>query len=224
KDYSGREFKKISPLQFAAWAYDIEMCELLLKNMDSKIALEQINLLEKSPEKYSPYGAHFDLHSLLETMVPGGELAATPIIEDNDHYWQKIIGGEQRKLPAHLIWRFCQQGENWRKKNIPIGFERQYTKRHIHWWFTHTHNDGSGVGSTWAAERGSYADSIRASSNVVSDHESVGIDARPGYIIVWHDEAVFRLLSRTLKERLDTIKDRLAEHFEGENNKQSFSL
>ena len=64
-DLSDRTFNNITVFQYAAWALDIEMCEVILKYLDNASALSQLNSLETNPTKYSQYGAHYDITPLV---------------------------------------------------------------------------------------------------------------------------------------------------------------
>ncbi len=71
-------------------------------------------------------------------------------------YWQKEIGGEQRKCPAWLIYAWNEGGENaaWAKQDANRKIKREYDEPHLDWWFTENYNSGRGVGSSWAVVRG----------------------------------------------------------------------
>ncbi len=72
------------------------------------------------------------------------------------NYWQKEVGGEQRKCPAWLIYAWSEEGEDvaWTKKDVNRKIKREYDKNRLEWWFTENYNNGRGVGSSWAVVRG----------------------------------------------------------------------
>jgi ribosomal protein L36 len=166
-DRSDRTFN-CTGFQYAVWALDFEMCEVFKKYLNNPNAALQIKALEKEPEKYSQHGAHYDMTGLVEKVQ----------IYVNNHnswdydtccqYWQKKVGGEQRKCPPWLVYAWSEEGEDvaWVKKDfVNCKVIRRYDKDWLDWWFAHENNGGRGVGSTWAAARGGYADVARWQHN-----------------------------------------------------------
>ena len=72
------------------------------------------------------------------------------------NYWQKEVGGEQRKCPAWLIYAWSEEGKDvaWTKKDANRKITREYDKHRLEWWFTEKYNNGRGVGSSWSVVRG----------------------------------------------------------------------
>ncbi len=60
-DLSNRTFKNITVFQYAVWALDIEMWDVILNYLDKPSACTQLQLLEACPENYSQYGANYDI-------------------------------------------------------------------------------------------------------------------------------------------------------------------
>jgi hypothetical protein len=101
KDRSDRVFE-CTGFQYAAWALDIEMCEVFRKYLDNENASLQIKALEKVPKKYSQHGAHYNMTDLIEKTQTYINNYTKWDTNQCCQYWQKEVGGEQRKCPA---WR-----------------------------------------------------------------------------------------------------------------------
>ncbi len=156
-DLSGRTFKDITVFQYAAWAQDIEMCELSLKYLDKQRAAEQLTDLEVNYEKYSKYGAHYDISIYTTKLGEYNKNCSSWSYQKCDEYWQKEVGGAQRQFPAWLVYAIREEGENvaWVKKDLNnIKVTRQYNKDHLTWWFEQEYYSGK-LGDKWAAVRGS---------------------------------------------------------------------
>jgi len=158
-DLSGRTFKDISAFQYAAWALDTEMCELMLHkagNAGAAVADTQLNELEKNPWGH---GSHYDPSPLVKKAQKYIKNCDEWSVDKCKEYWQKEVGGEQRKCPAWLIYAWCEEGKEvaWVKKDLKnIKVMRQYDKGHVKWWFEKEYNGGKGVGSTWSCVRGDW--------------------------------------------------------------------
>ncbi len=155
-DLSDRTFREITVFQYAAWACDIEMCELILNFLDNQSALDQLTDLEKNPNKYSDYGAHFDISLYTTKSKEYIKNYSSWDDDEREPYWQKEVGGGQRQFPAWLVYAMCEKGENvaWVKKDMKnMKITRQYEEEHLKWWFDKEYNGGK-LGSTWGAYRG----------------------------------------------------------------------
>ncbi len=155
-DRSDRKFNNITAFQYAAWAWDVEMCEVILKYLDNKSSTEQLNLLETEHAKYSSHGAHYD-HTLANTKMDEFiKNYAKWDAEKCKHHWQKEVGGTQRQYPAWLVYAMCEKGDKsvWARK-VPkkLKFVRQYEQEHLKKWFDQEYNGGK-LGYKWAYVRG----------------------------------------------------------------------
>ena len=58
------------------------------------------------------------------------------MIINTEEHWCKVVGGEQRKVPAWYIYAFCEEGENvaWVKKDLNIKIKREVLKNHAVKW------------------------------------------------------------------------------------------
>jgi TPR repeat protein len=155
-DRSDRTFKGITVLQYAAWALDIEMCNVIIPYIGQENKTMQLNALSEAPERYSSHEKQYDMTPLItktQTYINNYNNW-----DDNKcrEYWQKEVGGEQRKCPAWLIYAWSEEGKDvaWVTQSFSRGFKREYDKHRLDWWFTENYNSGRGVGSTWAVVRG----------------------------------------------------------------------
>jgi len=202
EDLSGRKFDNITVFQYAAWALDIEMCYVILSYLDNVSAADQLKSLETNPEKYSQYGAHYDI---------------TPSIKKKDEYlknctkweddkccdyWQKEVGGAQKQYPAWLVYAMCEEGENvvWVNKNLKdMKITRQYDKEHLKWWFTNEYNGGA-LGEKFGIIRGIVGESY-VFSGIAFDGNLTYIDY--GFE---QDRIVEQVVKETCCEALEYIK------------------
>ena len=156
-DLSGRTFNNITVFQYAVWALDIDMWNMVLKYLDGPSALAQLHSLETTPTHYSQYGAHYDITPLITKTQEYLNNYEKWNYNKCCQYWQKEVGGAQRLCPAWLIYAWCEKGGDvaWVKKDLAnIHVTRQYDQGHLTWWFTQNYNDGLGVGSSWGCVRG----------------------------------------------------------------------
>lgn len=161
-DLSNRTFKNITALQYAAWALDIEMCTLIMNYSGIHNASIQLKALSEEPEQYSSHGANYDIMPLASKM--GTYMANYNTKWDYPEccrYWQKEVGGEQRKCPAWLIYTWCESGEDvaWTKKDLTRKVKREYDRRWLERWMRGGNpNNVSGGVSTTAVLRGTSAE------------------------------------------------------------------
>lgn len=159
KDRSDRTFNNMTALQYAAWALDTEMCELIINYIGTHHSMVQLKALAEKPPTYNYHSLCYDAKPLItkyqtyfDNYYNWGDVVLFL-------YWQKEIGGEQRKCPAWLIYAWSEEGEDtaWAKQDPNRKIKREYDKHHLDWWFAGDSNQGRGVGSTWAVARGAMA-------------------------------------------------------------------
>jgi hypothetical protein len=160
KDLSDRTFNNITALQYAAWAYDRDVWELIMRYLDAHNASIQLKALAKEPERYSSHGTNYDISPLITKTKTYVDNWIKWSGEQCRNYWQKEVGGEQRKCPAWLIYAWSEEGADvaWTKNDFSQKIKREYEKHRLDWWMTENYNGGRGVGSSWAVVRG--ADSV----------------------------------------------------------------
>jgi hypothetical protein len=112
-DPSGRHCEA-SPLEYAAWAGDKDMVDMMLLDMPyeyTEIALAQlrgvkekgININGKMEEHLSAVKSAINIYEeygQVAWQLPYGEL---------DRYWINEIGGAQKRLPINLLQWFCSE-------------------------------------------------------------------------------------------------------------------
>ncbi len=140
-DLSGREFKQITGFQYAYWAMDVEMCELILRYMLPREAWDQWFEI-RAGDIFDKHGAHFSLVKYLESLKEyidnydawnkncenGGREAI-------EHCWFLEVGGAQRDFPAWMIMMMCEEGMEvaWLRQDLTLGFERD--EEYLNGWF-----------------------------------------------------------------------------------------
>lgn len=106
-DLSGREFKQITAFQYALWALDWHMWTMIQKYLPKEAQAEQFAALES---KGTAHGKNFSLKLLidaLQTYADNGEKVWLYDQRAIDH-WCKVVGGEQKQLPAHVVNEYCR--------------------------------------------------------------------------------------------------------------------
>jgi hypothetical protein len=106
-DLSGREFKGITAFQYALWALDWHMWQMIQRYLPTEAQVEQLNQLES---KGTTYGKHFSFEPLinaLQVYVTHAE-KKWDYDERAEYHWQTLVGGAQKLLPAHVINEYCR--------------------------------------------------------------------------------------------------------------------
>ena len=107
-DLSEREFKEITPFQYALWAMDWHMWTMIQKYLPPVAQAEQLHALETKGT--GQYGKHFSLEDLmdaLQTQVDNDCKWEDYHLKESTH-WCKKVGGEQKRLPAHVVNEYCR--------------------------------------------------------------------------------------------------------------------
>ena len=199
KDLSDRTFKNITALQYAAWSLDREMCNVIMGYVGTHNSAIQLKALYDEPKHYSDYGTHYDIKPLIEKTQKYVENCDKWWKENQAEcyrYWQKEVGGEQRKCPAWLVYAWSEEGYDvaWTKQDFSRKVKREYDKNRLDWWFTENYNEGGGVGSCWGVFRG-MGGSIRRLVSCL------------GYIV--HDVVSQQLLEKYGKEQLTKLQAKM---------------
>ena len=109
-DLSDRTFNNITALQYAAWCLDEEMADLIMRYLGAHHSAMQLKALYDEPGRYSDHGSHYDIKPLIQKTQTYLDNYSKWSIEECKRYWQKEVGGEQRKCPAWLIYAWCEEG------------------------------------------------------------------------------------------------------------------
>ncbi len=153
KDLSDRTFKQITAFQYACWAMDVEMWELIFKYLPIYVARDQLNaLVQERPDIIKAYGLHFswnkyqlalkkytgNYRSWKESYDEGGKLSIATC-------WCEEVGAAQREFPAWMIMLMSEEGRGtaWGEMNLELGFKRH--RKYLEGWFIHnkTHHLGA---------------------------------------------------------------------------------
>lgn len=146
-DLSGRVFKQITAFQYAHWAMDIEMCELILRYMLLKDAKDQWIVFYLKGDYQRNHGNHFSLLKYLDALKEysencelwdrnlnnGGE-------EAKRNCWYLDVGGAQGDFPAWMIMLMSQEGMEvaWLTQDLSVGFYRD--EKYLEGWFVQGNN------------------------------------------------------------------------------------
>ena len=161
KDLSGREFKQIAAFQYALWAMDYHMWTMIKQYLPREAQVEQLRALEM---KGTAHGKHFsfkDLTNALQTYLDNYNSYSWNIdifglkifVRKHEHYWQTVVGGAQRMLPAHVVNEYCRPDtiRGWDQfASLPL---RVRNCDRVGDWFTGSYNGGK-LGEKFAVLRG----------------------------------------------------------------------
>ncbi len=113
KDHAGREFKGITGFQYALWAVDWHMWEMIrvyLDKEDPESAAIQCQAQESLTSDQG-HGAHFSFEPLMaayQTYLDRFDaLCQARNWEELDRLWIHGIGGAQRAVVAHVAQEYC---------------------------------------------------------------------------------------------------------------------
>ncbi|MCH9769782.1 MAG: hypothetical protein K0U12_02790, partial [Gammaproteobacteria bacterium] len=148
-DLSERTFKNITAFQYALWALDWHMWKMLASYMPDKYQWNQILELDKNGTEHGKYFTLKPLITALEDYIENNEYSVWRNDKDRQSYWQRNVGGEQRKLPVHVVHEYCRKDRSFRP--LPLFTEatlpRTRQTQDGGEWFTSSHNEGTiGVG------------------------------------------------------------------------------
>lgn len=121
---NGRVWEKVSPLEFAAWAGDVELVQLLMSQVpkdETEKALSQLNKLELEGSEHgypmlpflilrNTYGSYREIYNSLSEQ----ELSEGAVLK---------LGGAQRQLPVVGLQWYCDRVSFDKMK--PIDFHRE---------------------------------------------------------------------------------------------------
>lgn len=102
-DKSGRLFNAITPLQYAVWALDKHMWEMLKSFMSIQDAARQVNELLVYGTEHSD---HYDFNMLLSAYKD--YIAKFDAADETygNALWS-YVGRAQQSLPAHVVFQYC---------------------------------------------------------------------------------------------------------------------
>jgi hypothetical protein len=108
-DKSERKFNRITGFQYAIWALDWHMWEMMLrqftKNEHWKSAAEQYQELDT---KSTEHGKVFNLEPLIQALQTYSDKYSEWPYEERKKHWCQEIGRLQRQLPRHVVSEYCR--------------------------------------------------------------------------------------------------------------------
>jgi len=105
KDPAGRTFENITAFQYALWALDWYMWEMMLPHMDTSKAREQYDALMIYGTEY---GKQFDFNPLIEAIQTYIDKFDNWDKDQCRKHWGIEVGGAQRLLPMHVVQEYCR--------------------------------------------------------------------------------------------------------------------
>jgi len=226
-----RMFSQVTAFQYAIWALDKPMWELILKYLPKDQAVLQLQALEQDREDIiNANGVHFNFDDILTKMTYHLENYATDVkekfgkippksnkneragyerkvdryISDRDSNLINNVAIAQGDFPAWLITMMFEKGSNvaWVKKDVMMIVKRNVKHIKAYYW---------GMSSVFLRGRGRQ---VRR----CCIHEGVMIEWRNGNHNIpsstlnkclAHDENILRTLKSTRLQELATLKDQL---------------
>ncbi len=154
KDHAGREFKGITGFQYALWALDWHMWEMIrgyLDRVDPQSAAIQCQAQE-SLTSAQGHGAHFSFEPLVNAyktyMDHYDGFCAASNWKGLKQLWVHGVGGAQRDVVAHVAQEYCHPGRSFYL--VPDftakPFPRQLIGEEGDWWNARV--DGKILGGT----------------------------------------------------------------------------
>ena len=105
--HNGREFKSITPFQYALWALDWYMWDMMMKHIDHSQARSQLEELESRGTEHGKQFDGFDrlinAYQVYQDKYDGWNW------DQRNQHWCKVVGGAQKGLPVHALQEY------WRK-------------------------------------------------------------------------------------------------------------
>ncbi len=209
KDLSDREFKQITAFQYALWAMDWHMWTMIQKYLPKEAQAQQLQELET---KGTAYGKHFSLQGLtgaLQTYVDNvGKLWKYDKRAEN--YWQKVVGGEQKLLPVHVVNEYCRPDRpfdpcpsEWeaklpRSREVPKIWDSIQSKYIKGSWFIPSSSKDA-LGLTYAFPRGNWREGMGYDGGMEMLGESLACD----------DLRALQSLWKTRTQQLEFLKSQL---------------
>src|SRR5476649_2839932 len=94
-----------------------------------------LKTLSNEPTCYSNHGARYDMTPLITKTKHYVDNWSQWDNKEQCRYWQKEVGGEQRKCPAWLIYAWSEEGIDvgWTKQDVARAVKREYDKNRLVW-------------------------------------------------------------------------------------------
>lgn len=131
-DCSQREFKNISAFQYALWALDFHMWQMILKYLPDQTARLQISSFIRRKDE-QVHCSWDNLIDALQTYIDHYNLWSDEQLSD---YWCQQVGGTQLLLPAHLINEYNHPLRSFYPAPANIDYDVILPRTGIDRWFT----------------------------------------------------------------------------------------
>jgi hypothetical protein len=190
-----RVFQNISGWQYAIWAGDIHMCRMikqcLLQSPDAAALVDTAKTQYRDVRQgkgdfdADHHRKAFDLTPLIDALK--AYVQNFDVWDDKkcEAHWCKVIGGHQRKLPAHVINEYCHPDRSFFVNNGPpdyltlppdfldltlprVGYKSGNEEYGLDWFLTQVYDNGK-MGESWAASRSQLV-GLRAEKRVRSSY------------------------------------------------------
>lgn len=109
QDPSGRQFTSLTGFQYAVWALDWQMWEMIKSYLSFDEAQSQLQELvtRTQRDKSWQYGSHFDLNPLITALRTYRDNYVKWNEQECNKYWINHVGGAQRQLPVHFVQEYA---------------------------------------------------------------------------------------------------------------------
>ncbi len=136
RDVAGREFTKISALQYAWWSGDIPMCQLIFRYLPDWMGAYQVKLLQnRQKNRFDPL---FSLSKSIKAYDSYCDYCfrnPKAVVAQKSQRWQEDVGVAQSSWPAWIRYKFTEVGKDaaWPQMAIKNTYARQTTDIYRHW-------------------------------------------------------------------------------------------
>lgn len=170
-DCSKREFKKISAFQYALWALDFHMWQMILKYLPVEEAIKQINSSKhgtwlKTKQTQVNWQKLIDA---LQIYIDNYNVWSYQQLKD---YWSQKVGGAQLSLPAHVINEYFHPLRTFYSKFIDE-YELVLPRNGVDTWLHANQSELMQLGENFAWSRGNQE---QISALVTSEGEIKNVD------------------------------------------------
>jgi hypothetical protein len=178
-DLSNRQFSNISAFQYALWALDKPMWELILRYLPAEEARTQLEELENQDGAIArSFGTHFSFDDLVDKLSYYVKSYNKSKFMENRKYCAEILGEAQKKLPAWVICMWSEKGDYvaWNRCDpYEVVWQRNID---LHYWFkkiTGKELYGYGRVAQRSGDTAAMTDEIRLQEKDISTGETADI-------------------------------------------------
>jgi hypothetical protein len=217
-DKSERKFSRITGFQYAVWALDWHMWEMMLRQFNKTehwvLAAQQYEELEK---KGTAHGKAFSLQPLIDALQTYSDKYSGWTTEQCEKYWCQEVGRLQSQLPWHVVNEYCRPDRPFdpcptfaEQKPLPRGKGRE--KEWLHLNGSHRKTLGA-EGGDWAWGRAGSSTATNISSKSFNDvgyktYKQLGWTRYFGqcfWYFTYHDSKALASLSKTRAQQQEEL-------------------